>query len=676
MLHKVGATRTAWVRRLPMLAAVGLLTTMTPPPPGTRGLAERTALDQAVVPVSRTIPLGKLPPIEAHRIPLPLQPLRPVLRTWTGRDVVDVRWAARPAFTLPRSPYGDATWNAVTDEIHYDPFPSPSPAYFYGSLHAVAAGTGSGYSAATAAAVDNDIVEIRGPQTSGSATSHVTASRGATAGYVLVRDQATYTGLPAWHMSDRNNAVRVNPATHLANANQWKSSTAHTGAICAFDDSAEGYVFWGIYWVNGRVGSTDNAGLVDTRPGSTPANETKRIVFIHCATDGGWTLATGTRLYGRRGISPTSTGCKILDCDMRGHVSQSTDSNCINTSSGVGQFLVDNCALESASETIMWGGSLSSRGLTTEVCADMRVTRCWAWRRNDWMVASAGPAYSSQKNFWETKNASRYLIDRCAARNYAATGQQYMIIFKSVSQSVPGEPLVVKGEDITVRYCDFDNWKGGCFQFAHNYTSPPHPNATPPDPGKGPAKQVMRLQVYGCRFRNTISLPSESNWAANDFLMTPGPLQSGSGALGIPDARVERNTFMTTNCAIDLGSGYTNALPGLVITDNAWLAHTKYQILASQAGNTDPLGVMSGSTHTFARNLLQAGANYSNWNQTLYRAANFIAPSASPIQYTSEQIITDARYNTAAVDGGPLGIPGAHFLSQIAGVIGTTNYSV
>lgn len=663
MLHSVVSTRRAWVRRLPLLAAVGLLTTMTPPPPGTRGLADRTAIDRAVVPVSRTLPLGKLPPVEAHRIPVALQPLRPVVRTWAGRDVVEVRWAARPAFTLPRSPYGDSVWNPITDAIHYDPFPSPSPAYFYGTLHAVAAGTGSGYSAATAAAVDNDIVEIRGPQTSSSATSHVTASRGATAGYVLVRDQATYAGLPAWHMSDRDNAVRVSPSTHLANANQWASASTHTGAVCAFADNAEGYVFQGIYWVNGRVGSTDNAGLVNTAP-NTPAAETKRIVFIHCATDGGWT-SSGTQKYGRRGITPTSTGCKILDCDLRGHVSQSTDSNCINTSSGIGQFLIDNCAGEAASEIWYWGGSLSTRGLTTVVCADIRVTRCWAWRRDAWMSASAGFAYSTQKNHYETKNARRYLIDRCAARNYTATAQQYQIVFKSVSQNSAGEPECA-GEDITVRYCDFDSWKGGCFQFAHNYTA---------SPTKGPARQVKRLQMYGNRFRNTISLPSESNWAANDFLMTPGPLQSGSGALGIPDARVERNTFMTTNCAIDLGSGYANSLPGLVITDNAWLAHTKYQILGSQAGTTDPLGVVSGSTATFARNLLQAGANYSNWTQTAYRAANFIAPSASPIQYNSEQIITDARYNTAAVDGGPIGIPGGHFLSQIAGVIGTTSYT-
>lgn len=658
MIHTVNAnSRTrSLLRRLPVVAAVGLLVATDPPPPGTRGWVDRTSTERAVVPVSRTIPAGKLPPVESHRIPLPLQPLRPVVQTWTGRDVLAVQWAARPAFTLPRSPYGDATWNAVTDEIRYDPFPSPTPAYFYGTLHAVAAGSGSGYSAATAAAVDNDIVEIRGAQTSGSATSHITASRGATAGYVLVRDQNTYAGLPAWDAD-----VRVNPATHLATANQWKSSSSHTGAVCAFADNAEGYVFWGIYWVNGRVGTTDNAGLVNTSPQTAPANETKRIVFQHCATDGGWTLDTGTRLYGRRGISPQSTGCKILDSDCRGHVSQSTDSNCINTSSGIGQFLIDNCALESASETIIWGGSASARGPNTVVCADIRITRCWAWRRDDWMDAAAGTAYSTQKNFWECKNARRMLIDRCGARNYSAKAQQYMMIWKSVAQN-SSEGAEIAAEDITVRYCDFDNWYGGCFQFAHNYTS---------SPSKPPARQVKRLQVYGSRFRNTLGVLADSS---NDFLMTPGPLQGGSGALGIPDARVERNTFTHHNCAMDFGSGYTNSLPGLIVTDNAWLNHTRYLILASQAGNANPLDVISGGTYTLARNVVQGGQYYTAW-QSPYQAANYIAPQGSPIQYDSEFIVTDARYNTRAQGGGPLGIPGAHFLTQITGVIGTTTYS-
>lgn len=664
MIHGVRTHTRTWavLRQLPVVAAVGLLVATEPPPPGTRGWVDRTSIERAVVPVTRTMPAGKLPPVESHRVPLPLQRLRPVVQTWTGRDVLDVRWAQRPAFTLPRSPFGDATWNAITDDIQYDPFPSPSPAYFYGALHAVAAGTGSGYTAATAAAVDQDIVEIRGPQTSGSLTSHVTASRGATAGYVLVRDQDTYQGLPSWHQADRENAVRVNPATHLANANLWQTTTSHSGAVCAFADNAEGYVFQGIYWVNKKTTVNDNAGLVSTAPLNTPSAETKRIVFQHCATEGGWTLATGTRLFGRRGITPTSTGCKLFDCDFRGHVSQSTDSNCVNTSSGIGQILIDNCAGEAASEIWYWGGSASSRGISTVVCADIRVTRCWAWRRDDWMTAAAGQAYSTQKNCYESKNVRRYLIDRCAARNYTATAQQYMIVWKSVAQTST-EGAEIAAEDITVRYCDFDNWYGGCFQFAHNYTA---------SPSKPPARQVKRLQVYGCRFRNTLGVVADSS---NDFLMTPGPSQT-SGALGIPDARVERNTFTHKNCAIDLGTGYTNALPGLIITDNAFLAHTKYQILASQAGQTDPIGVMTGGTGTLARNLLQAGANYSQWTQTLYRAANFIAPSTAPIQYTSEQIITDARYNTAAVDGGPLGIPGAHFLAQIAGVIGgSTAYS-
>lgn len=663
MLHKVTSRNGthALLKRLPIVAAVGLLMATEPPPPGTRGWVDRTAVERAVVPVTRTTPAGKLPPVESHRVPLPLQPLRPVVRTWTGRDVVDVHWAQRPAFTLPRSPYGDATWNAVTDEIRYDPFPTPSPAYFYGTLHAVAAGTGSGYNAATAAAVDNDIVEIRGVQTSNSASSHVTASRGATGGYVLVRDQATYAGLPAWDAD-----VRVNPATHLAAANTWTGTTSNQGTYLSFADSCEGYVLWGLKFVCAVTGSNDNSGMISTAP-NTPANEVKRIVFQHVATDGNWTVATGTRHYGRRGITPTATGCKILDCDMRGHVSQSTDSNCINTSSGVGQFLIDNCALESASETILWGGTLSNRGLTTEVCADMRVTRCWAWRRDDWMLASAGKAYSTQKNFWETKNASRYLIDRCGARNYTATGQQYMMVFKSVSQSVAGEPLVVKGEDITVRYCDFDNFFGGPFQYAHNYTAPP----TPTNQGKGPAKQVQRLQVYGCRFRNSLdTIAAQTSY----WLMTPGQLQSGSGALCIPDARVERNTFDVHTTALNFSSGYTNGLPGLVITDNAWLKHTHYFITASQAGSSDPVSVISGGTAILARNVVQAGANYSAWLAP-YQAANYIAPAGSPIQYDSEFIVTDARYNTRALGGGPLGIPGAHFLTQIAGVLGTTTYS-
>lgn len=669
MIHGVRATsRTrAVLRRLPMLAAIGVLVATEPPPPGTRGWVDRTSTERAVVPVSRTLPLGKLPPVESHRVPLPMQPLRPAVETLTGRQVLDVQWAQRPAFTLPRSPYGDATWNAVTDQIHYDPFPSPSPAYFMGTLHAVAAGTGSGYSAATAAAADTDIVEIRGQQTANSASTHVTASRGATGGYVLVRDQATYAGLPSWHQNDRDNAVRVNPFTHLASANIWTGTTANQGAYLSFADNCEGYIFLGLKFVCAVTGANDNAGLVSLAP-ATPANEVKRIVFQHVATDGNWTRSTATRHYGRRGITPTATGCKIMDCDMRGHMSKQTDSNCINTSSGIGQFLIDNCSLESGAETIIWGGTLSNRGLTTEVCADMRVTRCWGWRRDDWMLND--PTYilerTGQKNFWETKNAARYLIDRCGARNFNATAQQYMMVFKSVSQSVAGEPLVVKGEDIMVRYCDFDNYNGGPFQYAHNYTA--SPSGT--NPGKGPAKQVMRLQVYGCRFRNSLDTQASQ---ASFWLMTPGPLQSGFGALCIPDARVERNTFDVYRAALDFGSGYTNSLPGLVVTDNVVIRHTRFLILASQAGNTDPIGVVSGGTATMARNLVQAGANYSAW-PAAYSGTNYMAPSGSPLQYDSEFIITDPRYNTLAPDGGPLGIP-TYFTSRISGVIGTTNYS-
>ena len=669
MIHAVTArNRThAILKRLPMVAAIGLLTTATPPPAGTRGMADRTSIERAVVPVSRTVPSGKLPPLESHRIPLPLQHLRPAVQTWTGRDVLDVRWAQRPAFTLPRSPYGDATWNAITDQIHYDPFPSPSPAYFYGAVHAVTGGNGTAFTAACAAASDNEIVEIQTGQSSSSITSHRLTARG-TSGYVLVRDQDTYAGLPAWHTNDRDNAVRVNPFTHLAAANVWTGASSHQGAYLSCDDSASGYVIWGLYWQNGRIGAPDNAGFVVTSPLSTPANETSRIVFQHCATDGKWTVNTATRQVGRRGISPTSTGCKIFDCDMRGHASSSTDANCINTSSAIGQIVVDNCSLESVAETLMWGGTLSTRGLTTEVCADLRVTRCWAWRRDDWMVSTAGLAYSSQKNFWECKNASRWLIDRNAARNYTAQGQQYMMIFKSVSQSYAGEPLVVKCEDITARYNDFDNYRGGPFQFAHNYTAPQKP-AT--GAGKGPAKQCMRLQVYGNRFRNSLDTIAAG---ASYWLMTPGQLQSGFGALVIPDARVERNTFDVHTTALNFGSGFANSLPGLVVTDNAWVNHTHYFISASQAGTTDPIGVTTGGSYTLARNVVQAGPNYSAW-KAIYAGANFMAPAASPIQFTSEFIVSDARYNTAAVDGGPLGIPGAHFLAQIAGLPGSTTYS-
>ena len=644
--------------RLPLLASLLLLAAMPfPPNSSARTVLERAATEQ----VNRHgfIPLGGAwqPGIEPTT--RTQQNLRPTVRTWLGEEVLDVRLPTRPAFTLPQSRYGDAVWNPVTDEIHYDPFPSPTPFYFTGTLHLVTGGNGSAFTAACAAAADTDIVEIRTPQVSTSLSTHVCAARG-TPGYVLVRDQATYSGLPAW-----NADVRVDPATHLATANVWSSAPSHQGAALAFDDDAEGYVFWGIRWQNGTQSPLENVGLVATGPLTTNSAETGRQVFQHCSTDGMWTLDSATRRYGRRGFSVVSTGCKILDSDCRGHVSASTDSNCINGSSGIGEYLQDNCGLESASETIIWGGSLSVRGAAVTVNQNIRTTRCFAWRRNDWNTSAAGMAYSSQKNNWETKNAQKWLIDRCVNRNYQPIGQQYIMVFKAVAQGASDAPHVAS-RDITVRYCAFDSYRGGAFQFAHNYTGAPAAN-------RPPATQCMRNQVYGCRFR---SIP-EQGFSSNDLLMTPGPLQSGTGALGIPDCRVERNTFNHANCALDFGSGFTDSLPGLVITDNVFLTHTRYIILASQAGSADPIGVISGGTGVVARNLLQAGQYYSQW-PTALRAANFIAPSTAPIQYTSDLVITDARYNTAAVDGGPIGIPGAHFLAQIAGVEGaiSVTYSV
>lgn len=559
-----------------------------------------------------------------------------------------------PQQALPRSAFGDARWSPIRDQIvgpdgrEWEPFEKPSPWYFTGVLWRATGGTPASFTSACNSAVDSDIVEVASDITF--TATYAFPARG-TPGYVLVRGDGFSLA----------QETRVTPATFAGAYTLTTNITSGNpgGTVFTMAQGASGWYFRGLKIANGVVSSANPAEALMQWAASTQTQTQHvptKLIAEQCWLTNPWAPATASTVQCKRGIANSAHYTQMLELRIDGMAGAGLETQAILFARGLGRALVRNNYLEGATENIMFGGAGAGQLGAVDYNADIMIRRSHLFKRLDWMNVSSSVA--TRKNFVESKNHVRLVVEGCEAENHDGNGQQHDLVFNCKPAS-PADEALAKCDDTWVRYCRFRASYG-----------PVNIGAAANDAGDNRNPGVQRIQITSCLWQDSRCVPGSPNAGSGRFQIVG--LQNS--ARTCPQVVIEWCTAQTGNSVLTIsGNSSSNqtSIPGLVFRNNVCYLNTQY---ASPRSNT-----LTGSTGldywcgsggwTFAGNV--AYSTYAGFTfpgtiaSTNYKASTpIVFADAGAGDYT----LTDARYLMVATDGGAPGVNMAQLMSFTAGV--------
>lgn len=578
---------------------------------------------------------------------------RATWKTWTGETVAAARIFQAPTTALPRSPYGDATWSPLNDQITYTPFVKPTMGYFVGSV--LAATTKGNAQTAVNNAVSTDIVEFQAAlawgRTSisggGSLSQLIFPARAS--GYVLVRDQDTYATLPA-------QGTRVTDADFAAANTQ---SANASDSVWDFAPQTQGWYFRGIDFSNTHA---DNVRILAVLPRNTTngayavtvANTPRYIIIEQCNFVNDWTSAWTVNCRG--GIDPSIEYGFITENNIQGIASNGNEAKGINTSQSIGKINVTNNGIEGMTETIMWGGALMLGDNPNCAAADIYTARNYLYRRPDWMVFSATAfKYRNHKNFMEHKQGVRHVWERNECSGHSGVGQQQDLQIKHAGQGTSDRGKVTCNNSL-FRYNRFRK-SASPFAIATSTNQFYTNNGT------------YRIEVYGNLWwdRN----PNFAGTSGDRILFS----DIASNVKIVADVYVHHNTYSSQNVSVVFGGNLASnagSLPNFRYMNNVDWAPTHSSAGVVMSGGTkgvQALNNLSGAGGwQFAGNVGIASAGNFAWSSVPGNYEVSVAALAFVDAANGDYTLVDYA-NYTATDGGAPGVPFAHMDSLLSGVL-------
>lgn len=635
MIHRVTSqrSRAGWAV-MPLLLAI-FLQAMAPIP-GARDWSERyvatwiakegwrgyTADEGAIVTRGRAVA-----PASAYRV----GPIR------------NVPYRA-PRQQLPRSAFGDARWNPLTDRLEgpngrpWEPFALPTLWYFTGTLRQVTGGTQASWQSACNAAVDGDIVELASNVSMSSAFNY--PNRG-TAGYVLVRGENFAV----------SQGTRVAPSD-FASAYAL-TSTVHTGSVTTchrMAQGASGWYFRGLQIRNGysgvNVGSTLMIWAAATQ--TSTAHMPTKLVMEQCYLTNPWAQGTNECL---RGLTMNGEYMQVRQSYLDGFAGDGVETQAILAGNGIGKALVWDNFLEGSTENIMCG-ALSTQMGSNSYNADMAWRGNYLFKRDAWMNVPSTVA--TRKNFFEIKNGARQVFEGNVCQNHDGDGQQHDLLLNTKPQNA-AEQSWTACEDFWLRYNILDAGFG-----PFNFGAAANDNGFFHNPG------CQRVQASDNLSINTRAIGNSSN-----RIQIVGLAQNKT----CPNIAIEWNTVGVTNSMLTFSNNSSvnaGTAPGVIYNNNVGYRSVQYESPRS----SDQTGTAVLNTVAGAGNW-QCGGNVAfsafagfGWPGSPYTSPNYKATTA--IQFADsangDYTLTDTRYLNVSTTGGAPGVNMTQLNAFTAGV--------
>lgn len=571
---------------------------------------------------------------------------------WFGVTYAPAVFYQASSTRLMKSPYGDASFNPLTDEIDWTPYPRPTDAAFaWGTVRPVTTATGAAWTAANDAAQDWDIVEIQVAMSLGNFAVSFRA-RG-TSGTVMVRDANTF-GLLGPESRQDVQGERVT-AGQLAAAHVI--SVTNTDSFCRFEDQSRGWKLRGLKIQKSGTGFSSGGLMTTIPPNQTEINQPRYVDISQCHFDNPWTLAVPTNC--QRALSPNCEFMWFTDSRVTGMFSSLGESQALNTSNGIGNFRIENCELEAVTETIMWGGS-NLAFHTVLRCRGIFVRRCWFHRRADWMNSGNGLVYTAQKNFKEWKDGGETVYEGNECEGFSGVGQQYDINIKYAPQNQQDRNFVYS-HDIWIRHCRFSNSNGKFDVGGVNNLS------LSSNPG------THRIEISNCLWLTTRGVGQGWNQMQSSGTNPPTNV--------VADLYIHNNTADSTNAAMNFGGNSAanpGSQPGFRFNDNVF---SRVITVVSPRSNSSEgnrcLNEVAGvGGWQFSGNVMEIGSQTATfWWGGANPSQGFVAGNYGGTSLifanegTGDYDLTDSRFQIVSTSGGRPGVNMTRLNLALAGVI-------
>lgn len=548
--------------------------------------------------------------------------------TYTPGAIKNVRHIA-PRQLLPRSAFGDARWNPLTDRIEgptgkpWEPFAVPTLWYFTGTLRSVSGGTQAAWQSACNAAVDSDIVELASNVSMTSAYSY--PNRG-TAGYVLCR----------------GNGFAVAQGTRVAPSDFASAFALTTTALLTahrMAQGASGWYFRGLKIANGATSPTLNQQNMMTwgaATQTTTAHQPTKLVMEQCYVTNPWVPGSAECV---RGLAMQGEYMQVRQSYFDGYASDGLETQAIFSSNGLGKALVWDNFLEGSTENILCGGSTTTMGANS-YCAD------WIWRQNHmfkrlaWM--NVPTTIATRKNFFEIKNGARQVVEGNIMENHDGNGQQHDIVINNKPRTAAEEAWMA-ADDFWIRHNILDAGFG-----------PFNMGAAASDSGFNRNPGCQRIQIS-----NNLSINTRAVGDSSNRIQIVGLQQNRT----CPNIAIEYNTVGVTNSMLTFSnnsSANANTAPGCIYINNVGYRSVQYASPRSndQEGTTVLNTVCGAGNWTCGGNVAYSTFAGFSWPGGPYTSLNYKATTAIQFADTASNnyTLTDNRYINVATDGGVPGV--------------------
>jgi hypothetical protein len=558
--------------------------------------------------------------------------------------IQNVRYVA-PRQQLPRSAFGDARWNPLTDRIEgpdgrpWEPFALPTLWYFTGTLRQVTGGTQASWQSACNAAVDGDIVELASDVVMASAFSY--PNRG-TAGYVLCRGQGFAVA----------QGTRVAPSDFTSAF--ALTSNVHTGSVTSahrMAQGASGWYFRGLKIANGFTSSTLTGSTLmfwGAPTQTSTAHMPSKLVMEQCYLTSPWVPDSVECV---RGLTMNGEYMQVRQSYIDGYAGNGLETQAILAVNGLGKALVWDNFLEASTENIMCGGSSTNMGSNT-YCADMIWRQNYLFKRLDWMNVPSTVA--TRKNFFEIKNGARQVFEGNVCENFDGQGQQFDVVINNKPQN-SAEQAWLAADDFWLRYNLFDAGFG-----PFNYGAAASDSGFRRNPG------CQRVQTSHNLSINTRAVGNGSN-----RVQIVG-IQQGRTC---PNIAIEFNTYGVTNSMLTFANKSTansNTCPGLIYNNNIGYNRVSYASPRSddQTGTTVLNTVAGAGNWQCGGNVAYSTASGFSWPGGPYTSANYKA--TTPILFADsaagDYTLADSRYLNVSTVGGAPGVNMTQLTTFTSGV--------